>query len=178
MHDAKLDLSGYDRDSDGILGRIGTAFAMTPLVTGTIAAGYEQRSYTDRRLRDLRGPVVDASVVYAITPLTTLTLLAGTTFDETNLAGSPGVEARSVSLQVSHALLRNLTLTALVGYLNSDYVDSPIKEDTYSATLKASYALSRNVVLEVSYNHQSLRSTQVGSSFDQDIVLLGLRVQQ
>lgn len=178
VHDVTLDLSGYARDSDGIVGRIGTSFELTPLITGTVSAGYEQRSYDDRRLRDLRGPVVDASVIYAVTPLTTLTLLAATTFDETNLADSPGVESRSVSLQVSHALLRNLTLTALVGYLDTDYVASPIRENTYSATLKASYALSRSLVLEASYNHQSLRSTQAGSTFDQDIVLLGLRLQQ
>ena len=113
VHDTPIDLSGYARDSDGVLGRLGSTFELTPLITGTVSAGYANRSYADRRLRDLRGPVVDASVVYALTPLTTLTLLASTSFDETNLVGSSGAESRAVSLQVSHALLRNLTLTGL-----------------------------------------------------------------
>ena len=82
-----------------------------------------------------------------------------------------------MSLQVSHALLRNLTLTGLLGYLNSDYIDSTIQENTLSATLKASYSLSRSLVLEASYNHATLKSTLPSASFDQDVVQFGLRVQ-
>ncbi len=177
VHDTQIDLSGFARDSDGILGRLGTTFAMTPLITGTVSAGYETRSYADRRLRDLRGPVLDAAVAYAVTPLTTLTLLASTSFDETNLAASPGAESRAVSLQVSHALLRNLTLTGTLGYLNTDYIGSSIVENTTSATLKASYAASRSIVLDATYNHQTLHSTDPGSGFTQDVFLVGLRLQ-
>ena len=177
VHDDKFDLSGYQRDSDGVVGRLGTTFELTPLITGTVSAGYEDRSYTDKRLKDLRGPVVDATVVYAITPLTTLTLLASTSFDETNLAGSSGAESRSVSLSVSHALFRNLTLTGTLAYLNTNYLGSPIVENTYSGTLKASYAISRSIVLEATYNHQTLKSTDPTSGFDQDVVLVGVRVQ-
>ncbi len=177
VHDKSIDLSGYARDSDGVLGRVGTTFAVTPLITGTVSAGYEDRSYADRRLRDLQGPVVDATVAYAITPLTTMTLLASTSFDETNLAGSSGAESRAVSLQVSHALLRNVTLTGIFGYLSTDYIGSPIVEDTTSATLKASYAISRSIVLDVRYSHQTLHSTEAASSFTQDVFLVGLRLQ-
>ena len=177
VHDTRFDLSGYARDSDGIVGRLGTTFELTPLITGTVSAGYEDRSYADKRLKDLRGPVVDATVVYAVTPLTTLTLLASTSFDETNLAGSPGVQSRSVSLQVSHALLRNVTLTGVFGYLNSDYIGSTIEENTYSATLRASYALSRSLVLDATYNYQTLSSTFRASNFTQNVLLVGLRLQ-
>ena len=82
-----------------------------------------------------------------------------------------------MSLQVSHALLRNLTLTGLLGYINTDYLGSPIVEDTTSATLKASYAFSRSLVVEARYNHQMLHSTAPASSFTQDAVLVGLRLQ-
>ena len=177
VHDTRIDLSGYARDSDGVLGRVGTTFEMTPLITGTVSAGYEDRSYADARLRDLHGPVVDATVAYAITPLTTMTLLASTSFDETNLAGSSGAESRAVSLQVSHALLRNVTLTGILGYLNTDYIGSPIVENTTSLTLKASYALSRSLVLDARYNHETLHSTDPASSFTQDVLLVGLRLQ-
>ena len=116
-------------------------------------------------------------MVYAITPLTTLTLLASTSFDETNLAASPGAESRAVSLQVSHALLRNLTLTGILGYLDTDYIGTSIIENTTSATLKASYAVSRSIVLEARYNHERLHSTAPASSFTQDAFLVGLRLQ-
>lgn len=177
VHDRRLDLAGYARDSDGILGRVGSTFELTPLITGTVSAGYEDRSYEDPRLRDLRGPVVDARLIYAATPLTTFTLNASTSFNETDLVGSSGAESRSVSLQISHALLRNLTLTGIGAYLNTDYIGSTIVENTVSGTLRASYNISRSIVLDASYNHQTLRSTAPLSSFTQDVFLVGLRLQ-
>jgi hypothetical protein len=177
VHDQRIDLSGYARDSDGIVGRIGSTFAFTHLLTGRLSAGYEDRTYQDRRLRDLRGPLVDATLVYAMTPLTTLTLNANTSFNETNLLGSSGAESRAVSLQISHALLRNLTITGIAAYLNTDYIGSTIVENTYSATLKASYNITRSVVLDVSYNHETLKSTEPSSGFTQDVVLVGVRLQ-
>ncbi len=178
VHDRAVDYSGFRRDSVGVAALAGADFEITRLITGEVSAGYGERSYQDPRLPDLRGPLVNASLIYAATPLTTLTLAATTSFDETDVAGSPGTESRGVSFTVSHALLRNLTLTGLVAYLNTDYDNSPIVENAVSTTLKASYSLSRDVVLEASYNHETLSSTQPSSSFDQDVVLFGLRLQR
>lgn len=177
VHDRSVDAAGFARDSDGVSARLGSSFEMTRLITGEVSAGYGDRSYQDRRLPDLKGPLVDASLIYAVTPLTTLTLQAATSFDETTVPGSPGAEDRSVSLQVSHALLRNLTLTALVSYLNTDYRGAHITENAISETLKASYALGRSFVIEASYNHEDLLSSVPLSSFSQDVFLAGLRIQ-
>ncbi len=177
VHDQRIDISGFARDSNGLSGLVGSSFELTHLITGEISAGYGDRAYQDRRLRNLRGPLVDGSLVYAITPLTTLTLHATTSFDETTVVGSPGSESRLVSLQISHELLRNLTLTGIVSYLNTDYVNSTIKENTISGTLKASYNVSRSIVLDATYNHQTLFSTQPSSGFSQDAFMVGLRLQ-
>ncbi len=177
VHDRPVDASGFARDSDGISAKLGSRFEMTRLITGEISAGYGDRSYRDRRLTDLKGALVDASLVYAVTPLTTVTLLASTSFDETTVPGSPGAEDRGLTLQVSHALLRNLTLTGLVSYLNTDYQGVRITENTISETLKASYSLGRSFVIEASYNHEDLLSSLPLSSFSQDVFLAGLRVQ-
>ncbi len=177
VHDRRIDLSGFARDSNGILGRVGSTFEFSRLLTGTVSAGYENRVYDDRRLRDLQGPIVDASLIYGWTPLTTLTLRAATSFNETTVINSPGAESRSVAFEVSHALLRNLTLTGVAAYLNTRYINSPIIEDTVSGTLKASYAINRSIVVDASYNHQTLSSTIKGSGFTQDVVLFGMRLQ-
>jgi hypothetical protein len=177
VHDQRIDQSGYARDSNGITAKIGSTFEISRLLSGDVSVGYEDRSYEDRRLRDLRGPLVDASLAYAVTPLTTLSLHATTSFDETTVAGSSGAESRSVSLQVSHALLRNLTLTGILGYLNTDYMGVSIVENTVSGTLKATYNINRSLALDATYNHQSLSSTQPSSSFSQDVFMVGLRVQ-
>ncbi|WP_165490988.1 outer membrane beta-barrel protein [Lichenihabitans psoromatis] len=177
VHDQRIDNSGYARDSEGILGRVGSTFEFSRLLVGQLSAGYENRSYDDRRLRDLKGPLVDGSLSYFVTNLTSLTLLAATSFNETTVAGSPGSESRSVSLQVSHALMRNLILTGTLTYLNTNYISSPIVENTLSETFKASYSLNRSIVLDATYSHQRLNSTAVASSFSQDVFMVGLRLQ-
>ena len=122
--------------------------------------------------------MVNAKIAYAITPLTTIALHAATTFDETNFVGASGSEGRSVGLDVTHQLLRNLTLTASLSYLSTQYVGAPITENTLSETLKAEYRLSRWLVATGSYNHATLHSTAAGSSYDQDVVLFGLKLQR
>ena len=178
QHDDSIDISGYRRDSDGIIGQLGTSFEINRLISGELSAGYGNRSYEDPRLKNIDGPVVNGNVAYAITPLTTFTLRAATTFDESNLAGASGTQSRSVSLDITHQLLRNLTLTGSLSYLNTQYVGVAITENTYSETLKAEYHFSRWLMGTASYNHEKLNSNSAGSSFSQDVVMIGLRVQR
>ena len=178
QHDATVDLSGFRRDSDGIIGQVGTSFEINRLISGEMSGGYGNRSYDDPRLKDIDGPVVNGNVAYAITPLTTLTVRAATTFDETNYAGAAGSLGRSAEFDVTHQLLRNLTLTGSLSYLNTQYIGAAITENTWSESLKAEYHLSRSLVATATYNHERLDSNAVGSSFSQNVVLFGLRLQR
>ncbi len=178
LRDARVDLAGFRRDSVGVVGQAGSSFEFNRLFSGEFSAGYGNRTYEDRRLKDLDGPVVNGSISYAVTPLTVVSLQAATTFDETTVAGSSGSESRSATLNVSHALLRNLTVSASLSYLNTRYAGIPITENTLSDTLRAEYHLTRSLVATAAYNHQQLRSTAIGSSFDQDVILFGLRAQR
>jgi len=178
VHDRLIDYTGYRRDSTGVVGQVGSSFELTRLLSGELSAGYGARSYQDRRLRAIDDPVFNGLLTYAATPLTTLSFRAATSFDETTVAGSSGTEAQSVSLEVSHALLRNLTITGVLSYLNTNYVGVPITENTLAETLKAEYRLSRSLVATATYNHEMLKSTLVGSNFAQDVFLVGLRWQR
>lgn len=178
IHDREVDLSGFRRDSDGVIGQLGSSFELNRLVTGELSAGYGDRTYQDKILKDVTGPVFNGSLAYAVTPLTTISFRAATSFDETTVAGASGAESRSATLEISHALLRNLTITGALSYLNTDYVGVPITENTLSETLKAEYHLSRSLVATATFNHEKLDSTSAGSSYAQDVFLLGLRWQR
>lgn len=177
VHDATMDPSGYRRNSDGVGGRVGSTFEFLPELTGTASVGYAVRDYDDPRLKSLTGPTADASLVWAATPLTTLTLNGATSFDETTVVGSSGIEARSIGVALSHALFRYLTLTGAVIYQNNDYIGAPIVENTLTESVKAEYHLSRSVVLTGTLSHQRLKSPVSGSDYTQDVALLGLRFQ-
>lgn len=178
IHDDTVDIAGFRRDSDGIAARIGSSFEWGGHFTGTISAGYADRFYDDPRLKELAGPLADGSLVWAATPLTTLTLSGVTSFNETNVPGASGIESRLVSAALSHALFRYLTLTGALIYENDDYDGSPIAQNVLTESLKAEYHVSRWLVLTGTLSHQKLTSTVSGYNYAQSVALLGVRVQQ
>ena len=178
VHDHEIDYTGYERDSVGFVGQLGSSFELTRLLTGEVSAGYGTRSYQDPRLKAITSPVLNGAISYAATPLTTISFRAATSFDETDVTGASGTESRSVTLEASHSLLRNMTVTAALSYLNTQYVGAPITENTFAGTLSADYHLTRNLVATATYSHERLSSTLAGSSFTQDVGMLGLRLQR
>jgi hypothetical protein len=178
VRDHTLDLSGYARSSKGITARVGSTFEFSRLLTGTVSGGYADRHYDDQRLSDLRGPTFDASLVYAYSPITTLTLRGSTVLSETTLAGSSGAISRSVSLELSHVFFRNFTLGGIGTYQVNQYQGLPVNETYTQGTIKAAYSLTRDVQIIASATRQRLDSSLLGSSYSDNIFLLGMRLQR
>lgn len=178
VHDKSTDDSGYRRDSRGVTGRVGSSFEISRTLTGEVSAGYSQRSYEDARLKELRGPVFDAALIWTASPLTTVTLKGATSFDESNVAGASGSVNRKASVQISHALLRNLTLTGSASIGERDYQGYNLKEKTLSVGLGAEYALTRSVLVKGSFTHDRLKSTAANSDYTANVFLLGLKLQR
>jgi hypothetical protein len=176
-YDRKQDNAGYRRSSNGAGARIGTTFELTRLITGEVAAGAIERRYDDPRLRNLTSPLVDASLVWAATPLTSVKLAAQTTVDETTVVGSNGVVASKASLEVAHALRRNLTITPGVNIFENDYKGVPITERGFGASLKLDYRLTRSVAIRASYIYEQLKSSLPGTDYTTNVVLVGMRFQ-
>jgi len=178
VHDSLVDTSGYMRDSNGVLARVGSTFELSRLLTGDIDIGYGERKYQDFRLAPLSGPLLDSSLVWTVTPLTKVTLRGTTSLDETTLAGSPGAVTHVGSLEVSHALLRNLTLTATGSIQDSNYQDVNINQTLYQAGLQVEYNLTRSIVLKGAFTHQRMISNQTGTDYTANVIMVGLRLQR
>ena len=146
--------------------------------SGEVSAGYAQRGYSDWRLRRLSGMTVDASLVWTATPLTTVSLRSSTTLNETTVANSAGAVNRSMTLDISHALLRNLTIGAVGVFGVNEYKGVNIRENTLSAGLKAEYKLNRSLSIRGSFTHERLNSTTPGSDYTANVFLLGLKFQR
>jgi hypothetical protein len=113
-----------------------------------------------------------------VTPLTKVTLRGASSMDETTVAGSPGALTHVTSLEVSHALMRNLTLIATGSITNSRYEGVNINQTTYLSGLQVEYNLTRSVVLKGSFTHQRLAANQPGTDYTANIVMVGLRLQR
>jgi hypothetical protein len=177
VYDLPIDAGGVPRDSDGIAGRVGTTFDMARLLTGEVAIGYLTRVYKDPTLPNLEGLLVDASLVWIPTGLTTVKLNARTTADESTLAGVSGVLTRTVGLQVDHAFRRWLIGTVRLGYGLDDYVGSIREDDRYTAAAGITYKLTRSWQVKGELRQEWLKSNVPGNDYTATIAQVGLRWQ-
>ena len=178
VRDVAIDSAGFARNSTGLIAKAGSSFELSRTLTGQVSAGYAQRKYEDARLQSLSGPAIDAALVWTATPLTTVTLRGTTDFFETTLANASGVISRRGQIDVSHALLRNLTIGATASLTNNRYRGANISENFYVAGLKAEYSLTRSIVVKGSYTHERLKSSVPGADYTANVFLVGLRLQR
>jgi hypothetical protein len=176
-YDLRTDSQGFQRDSSGVQARVGASVELTRTLTGEVLAGYGSRRFEDQRLRELKGPVVEAALNWTVSPLTTVRLRGTTEFEETTIAGSSGSITRRLSLELSHAFLRNLVFNAGASIARADYNGIIRRDDTYRASLGLDYGLTRNVVLKGSYARERTVSNAQGNNVSSNIFLFGARLQ-
>jgi hypothetical protein len=178
LRDQQFDRFGLQRSSRGQSVRAGTTFEPTRMVTGEIALGYLKRSYDDPTLPDLGGLLVDGSLIWSASALTTATLTARTTADEAVTPGVAGTFRRDVGLQVDHAFRRWLIGTAKLGYGLDIYQGSPREDNRYSASVAVTYKLTRTVQVKGEFRQDWLQSNQPGTDYSASTMLLGMRLQR
>lgn len=176
IYDERFDTSGVQRDSDGVGVLAGFQVGLARSLTGEIAAGIQHRTYVDPSLRDINAPLVNATIAWAATPLTTVRLNAATGVTETTIPGSSGVLTEVATLEVQHDLLRNLSFVFGGSILHNEYQNSTIRDDGFSATARFDYHFNRWLTLRGTYIYQQINSTAAGSSFRDNTVLVGIRV--
>ena len=176
QYDRKTDSAGYERSSDGIAVRGGTLFELSRLVTAEVAVGMQSRTYEDKRLGTLTSPIADATLSYALTPLTTIRGTASATVDETAVPGARGIRSVRGTLEVQHALRRNLTLTAGIRASDALYQGVAIEEKGLGAFLRADYRFTRQIALRASYTYDRIQSSVPGISYAANTFLMGIRL--
>lgn len=175
--DEPVDSSGYARSSKGATAMVGASFEISRQLTGEVSGGYQDRNYDDPRLKNLRGFVGDAAVIWAPTPLTTVTLRGTAELGDTTVPGSSGTTMRRTRLEIAHALRRNLTVTGFAGFGRTDYEGQNIREDFTDIGARLEYKLTRTFAIRASFTHERLNSTQPGSDYTANVSLVGIRVQ-
>jgi hypothetical protein len=177
VHDFPTDFNGFYRDSKGYIVRGGTQINISELVKGEVSGGYGQRDYQDPRLTPLRGPVIDAALIYTPSALTTVTLRGATSMNETTLAYASGALTQSITATLSHDLLRNLNITATGSYFTNNYQGTYVRERGANLGVKLEYKVTRTVSLRASYMRELLDSSYANADYTANVYLVGLRFQ-
>lgn len=178
VYDHETDFTGVQRGSDGMRLRAGAEFARERRLSGEASAGYAWRKYEDPTLENISGLIVDASLIWRATGLTTVTLKANSEIGETTLAGASGVFHRQASVTVDHAFRRWLIGTLGASYGIDDYVGTDRRDDRLGLLAGLTYYFNRYAALKAEFRHERLRSTVPGDDYTANIVMLGLRFQR
>ncbi|WP_181706555.1 outer membrane beta-barrel protein [Chthonobacter rhizosphaerae] len=175
--DRTVDENGFRRSSVGAEAKLGTAVD-TGLLTGEVAVGYGTEVLEDDRLDPLRGMILEASLAWAVTPLTTVTLAADTSFETSRLAGASGSITRSVSAGIAHALKPNLILD-LGGALSfQDYGGVNRSVATVAVRAGAAWRLNPSVELTLTATHEVEDSNVSGEDTRETTVEAGVTVRR
>jgi hypothetical protein len=178
VHDLATDSSGYQRDSKGVTGLLGSSFELAHQLTGEIGAGYTRRSYADPRFDNLIGLVGDASLLWTATALTTAKLSATSSVGESTVPGVSGILYRNLNLQVDHALRQWLIGTVKLGFGLNDYVGMDREDKLFAAGVGLTYKLNRSMQLKGEVQQNWLRSNDAGNNYSNTVFLFGLRLQE
>ena len=177
VHDTALDRSGFQRDSAGGYAKAGTSFELTRLLTGEVSVGYAARTYVDPRLNRLEGLLTTASLVWAVTPLTTAKFLSDTQVAETTLAGASGILVRTYTVEVDHDFRRWLTAIGKFTYGTLDYQGFGRNDTTYALEGNLIYKLNRSLWVKGTLRHDILNSNVIGADSSATVMMLGVRLQ-
>lgn len=177
-HDLVTDSSGYQRNSKGVTGQLGSTFELSRLLTGEIAAGYTRRDYDDARLASLSGLIGNASLVWTANALTSVKFTAASAIGESNVPGVSGSFYRDVGLQIDHSFRRWLIGSVKLGFGLDDYVGLSREDKRYSAGAGLTYKLNRTTQIKGEFRQDWLRSNVSGNDYTASVFMLGLRFQK
>ncbi|MGO9742805.1 MAG: outer membrane beta-barrel protein [Roseiarcus sp.] len=172
------DALGYQRDSVGYLGDAGVTLNWSKLLTGEASIGYGERDYQDPRLPRAAAPLVNASLVWSPTALTTVTLKTQTALEDSVLAGASADLNRTYTIDIAHSLTRAVTLGLTGSYATDDFLGATTRDSTTSLAAHAEYHVNRHIVLKASATRQIFASNQAGQGYVGDVFLLGVKLQE
>lgn len=163
------------RDANGYEVKGGVAIASGPKVTGELGAGWRIEDIEDNRLDSLSGLIVDASLVWSPSRLTTVTAGLGTRFEATDIDGASGSIIYSGDLRLAHGFSDRLVAETGLGYSYRTYEGVSIEERTLTGFGGVTFALTKNVALTADYTHRRFDSSTDGSDYTENAVEAGLR---
>jgi hypothetical protein len=158
--------------------RAGSTFELSRMLTGEASIGYVHRTYDDPGLQELSGLLVDGSLVWTVSGLTTARFTAQSRVDETYLSGVSGIFRRDVGVQVDHAFRHWLVGTVRFGYGIDTFPGSEREDQRHLVSAALTYKVSRDLHLKGELRHEWLRSSFPGNDYDSTTMLLGMRLMR
>lgn len=171
-----VDDTGLDRGSRGWQVVAGARIDLGGIMFGDVFAGYWRRDFDDAALPSIDGPTYGAALTWNPTTLTTARVGVERLIRETIIPGASGYVATRFDAALDHELLRNLLLGATASYEKQEFEGAGRSDDVYAAGVAATWLMNRNWRLTLGYDHLRRESNASGVAFDDNRVMLRLRL--
>lgn len=164
--------------SDGTTFLTGLNVNLTDLMRGEITVGTFERDYTGG---SVDGTAIAANLEWYVTRLTTLTVFANQSGEDSGAVVALPYTATNYGARVDHELQRNVLLTGGVSFGERQY-EAPgyDRDDEYfSGDAGVEYIMNRRVAFNLRYRHEELESNGANRyrDFDQDVISAGVSLR-
>lgn len=156
------------------------------IIYGAVYAGYLVQNFAETGLGSVSAPDYGGQLVWNVTQLTTLTFSGlrafntGTPSSGTTAIPGPagnGYLATTLTANADHELLRNLLINLNFAYENDSFQGIVRTDNLFTVGTGLKYLVNRNLFLGASFSYYQRSSTQPGSSFNQNVLMLRVGTQ-
>lgn len=181
IYQSTFDSNGIQRSSHGFEMDVGTAFQITPLITGEAFVGYIQQIYDDPQINNIHSPGFGGNLLWNVTQATSIRAKLSRTVQEVDLFGSTATQTVTSFLEtqagvaVEQEVLRNVLLTGGVAFTSDDFQGTSRVDHIVGGTVGVAYLLNRmwRAGLDVSYDSRTSNVADVSYN----IALIGAKIR-
>lgn len=168
------------RNSEGFELLAGVSFEPAALIRGSIGVGYIQQRFRLPFYSDIGGLGFNATVQFFPTQLMTVTVRGNRSVLDSGIPGSGGYLSSQGSIQIDHEWLRQLILSASLGYQNNRFNNLDRTDDRINAEASATYRINRHASLKLGYARldQSSHGTDRYRAFKDNRATIGLTLSR
>lgn len=169
-----------NRDSKAYTVLAGINFDLAGLMRGSIGGGYSSRNFDASFYRTNSAFILQIQAEYFLSPLTTIGIGAQRTIQDSSSPFNGAYSDTRASLNVDHALLRNLILTANLTRVNQELLDTKATSRLTTTSFSARYQSNRFISISgaVQYGRGRPGELPLGIKFDELRGLVTLRVRR
>jgi hypothetical protein len=165
------------RDATLYEGQAGLAFELSPLWRAYVTAGYGFADYDFDGRRSFGAFVYDGRLQWLVSPVLTMTLSAGQSIDEASFGSSGALLETRAELKAQYEAMRNLMLTASLGYEQAEIDGHDRTDDIYTGKIGAEYTINKNILFTLGFEHQQRFSTDPDHEAQVNRYMAGIKIR-
>lgn len=176
-YDDDVDLSGFNRDSQGYAAAVGLikTFGKKDRIEGFV--GLLSQDYDDSRFDSVTEPNFGISLRWYPAETFKFTGNLNRTLSETTEEGSSGYLYTKLNLQLDKRMFTDYVGYVSYGYAEADYQEVSREDTTSSFSLGLNYYMSPHLFLSGSYRHISNDSNIADNDYDRNLFLISLKAK-